>query len=213
MPRKTATAEVVPIGGTVPTNGAENTILAGEPYTATVRIKGVANYLYHGWNVESVEAKSKAAKGSDAKKTDDLESYVYRDGNGYLSIPGEQLRMAIVNAGRYRQDPRSPRKSAMDLYKAGIVVLTDMACVGPAKKKQWDFVDRRRVVIQRSAITRSRPALSVGWEAEWQVQVLLPEYIPPNILNDSITKAGQFCALGDFRPTYGRYQIIGFSVR
>ena len=212
MPRKTAaTAEVINLGGQVPTNGAEETIIGSEPYTATVRVRGVANYLFHAWNVEAVEAKSAAKKGSAAKKSDDLESYVYRDAAGFIAIPGEQLRMAIVHAARYLQDPRSPRKSAMDLFKAGIAVLTEMGRVGPRERKEWDFVDRRRVVVQRNAITRSRPALALGWEAEWDLQVLLPEYISPELLNETIAKAGTFCALGDFRPTYGRYQIIGFK--
>jgi hypothetical protein len=210
---KAAIAEVIAIGGQVPTNGGEDSILAGEPYIATVRIKGVANYLYHGWNVESVAAKASAKKGSAAKKSDDLESYVYRDDAGYLAIPGEQIRMSIIHAAKYLQDPRSPRKSAMDLFKAGLVVLTEMGSVGPKPKKEWDFVDQRRVVVQRNAITRSRPALEVGWEAEWDIQVLLPEYISPALLNETITKAGMFCALGDFRPTYGRFQITNFKVR
>lgn len=203
-------AQIIEIGGEVPTNGGEQTILAGEPYVATVKIHGTADYLYHRWNCEAVETKSNAAKGSKAKKSDDLESYVYRDDNGGLCVPGEQFRMAIVNAAKYRQDPRSPRKSAMDLYKAGFVVLTNLAPVG---KNKWDYEDRRRVVIQRNAITRDRPALKTGWEVEFDIQVLLPEYITPSDLNETITKAGIFCGLGNYRPTYGRFQIVRFKVR
>jgi hypothetical protein len=210
MARKSATAEVIAIGGQAPTNGAEDAILAGEPYVATVRVTGTADYLFHAWNVESVAAKAAAAKGSKAKKTDDLESYVYRDALGNLAIPGEQIRMAIVNAARYRQDPRSPRKSAMDLYKAGLVVLTPMASVGT---KSWDYEHKCRVVVQRNAITRTRPAMKVGWTAEWDIQVLLPEYIPPHDLNETISRAGIFCCLGDFRPTYGRFQVVTFFIK
>lgn len=208
--KSTATAEVIELGGQVPTSGADETILYSEPYVAQVEITGTAPYIYHAWNVEAVEAKANAAKGSKAKKTDDIESYIYRNDQGFLCIPGEQLRMAIVNAGRYLQDPRSPRKSAMDLLKAAIVVLTHYASTGA---KTWDYLDKRRVIVQRSAITRTRPALKEGWKVKFEIEVLLPEYVGEQLLNEIIQKAGRFCGLGDHRPSYGRFNITSFVVR
>jgi hypothetical protein len=41
--------------------------------------------------------------------------------------------------------------------------------------------------------------------------VLLPEYIGENDLLDTLNMAGKLCGLGDFRPTYGRFQIIEFK--
>ena len=205
---KTASAEVISINADSATNGAAEAIGFSEPYVARVRICGIADYLYHKWDCDAVEAKGKAAKGSAAKKSDNLESYVYRCDNGNLAIPGEQLRMAIVNAARFRQDPRSPRKSAMDLFKAGVVTLTALYDIG---RKEWDYEHRCRVVVQRNAVTRVRPALRAGWEAEFDIQVNLPEYIAPQDLNGVIANAGRLMGLGDFRPTYGRFNIINFS--
>ena len=191
-------------------NDAEEIIALGEPYVAAVQIEGVAPYLYHRYSVESVAEKASAAKGSKAKKTDDIESYVWRMPNGEIAIPGDHLRGAIIGAARYMQDPRSPRKSAMDLYKAGVVVLTIVASTG---RKSWDYVDQRRVQVQRSAVTRMRPALNPGWRVEFEVQITLPEYIPPATLNTVIAQAGRLCGIGDFRPTYGRFQVAHFEVR
>lgn len=196
------------ISGESPTNGAQESIELNIPYTISVKIEGTADYLYHRWNNEAVAEKAKAAKGSKAKKQDDIETYVYRDSKGFLCIPGEQLRMAIVNAAKYRQDPRSPRKSAMDLFKAAIVPLTDLASTG---LKEWDYLDMRRVVIQRNSITRSRPALRKGWMVEFFIMVNLPEYISPSDLNEVISMAGRLNGLGDFRPSFGRFQIIEFK--
>lgn len=192
-----------------PTNGARATIDISQPYIVEVTIRGSADFLFHRWNNESVAEKAAARKGSAAKKTDDLESYVYRDDDGNISIPGEYLRMAMIGAAKFRQDPRSPRKSAMDLYKAGIISLTNLASVG---KKQWDYEDRRRVVIQRSAITRTRPALKTGWVVTIQLQVNLPEYISETDLNEVISMAGKLIGIGDFRPSFGRFQIESFKV-
>lgn len=194
---------------TEPTNGAQPTIELSEPYIARVSVEGVADILFHRWNCEAVEAKSSAAKGSKAKKTDDLESYVYRNTKGNLCIPGEYLRMATINAAKFRQDPRSPRKSAMDLYKAGIVTLTDLADLGT---KDWDYEDKRRVLVQRNGVNRVRPAMRTGWRVEFDMMVNLPEYIRPADLNETIAAAGRLVGLGDFRPTFGRFSVVRFDV-
>lgn len=191
-------------------NDAATVINTEMPYIATVSIEGTAAFLYHRWSVDGVEAKSKAAKGSKAKKEDDIESYVYRNGDGILCIPSEYLRMSIIGAAKFKQDPRSPRKSAMDLFKAGIVGLEDMCPVG---KDKWDFVDRRRVMIQRNGITRHRPGLNFGWRVTVPIMVNLPEYIAPAFLNEVVQMAGRLIGVGDFRPTFGRFAVTNFEVQ
>lgn len=191
------------------TNGAEATIDMGQPYIAKATISGTADFLFHRWNVEAVAAKSSAAKGSKAKKTDDLESYVYRDRDGQLSIPGEYFRQSIIHAAKFRQDPRSPRKSAMDLFKAGVVSLTQEASLGA---KDWDYLDQRRVQIQRNGVTRVRPAMRSGWSVEVDFLVNLPEYITLDVLQEVLVNAGRLIGVGDFRPTYGRFAVRRFDV-
>ena len=189
-------------------NDAESTIAYSQPYIADFTIKGTAAMLFHRWSNESVAEKAAAAKGSKAKKTDDVESYVYRLSNNEIALPGEYVRMAMIAAAKFRQDPRSPRKSAMDLFKAGIASLTDMASLGT---DTWDYLDARRVQVQRNAITRQRPAFNAGWEANFQMQVLLPEYIGEELFLDVLTQAGRLIGVGDFRPTYGRFQVTRFE--
>lgn len=191
------------------TNGAEYTIELSIPYRAEVQIEGVADLLFHRWNNESVEAKATAAKGSKAKKQDDIESYVYRTPGGNLALPGEYLRQATINAAKYRQDPRSPRKSAMDLFKAAIVSLTPLADLGTA---EWDYLDRRRAVVQRNGITRTRPAMLTGWRATFVLMCNLPEYVTPPMLHETITQAGRLVGVGDFRPSYGRFSVQRFEM-
>lgn len=199
-----ATATVI---DPVSNDGAKDVAL-NEPYTVAITLRGSAAILFHRWSNEAVAEKSAAAKGSKAKKSDNLESYVYRGENGNLALPGEYLRQAIIGAARFRQDPRSPRKSAMDLYKAGVVAITDLADLGV---KDADYIDRRRVLVQRNAITRERPALREGWQATIELMVLLPEYIDRTTLLEVVGQAGRLIGVGDFRPTYGRFAVTSFS--
>ena len=197
-----------PIGGEVPTNGARGGVEVQQPYRVLVELKGICPILFHRWNCESVESKSRAKKGSAEKKSDDPESYVYRNEKQEICIPGEYLRGAVIAAAKFQQDPRSPRKSAADLFKAGIVSLTELSSLGV---KQWDYLDKRRVTIQRNAITRSRPAMKEGWQASFIMQCQLPEYIGEDLLNATIQAAGRLIGLADFRPSYGRFVVTGFT--
>lgn len=194
--------------GPIVTNGGAAAIDASVPYMVRARLVGVADLLFHRWNCEAVEAKGKAAKGSKAKKTDEIESYVYRDDAGELALPGEYVRQSIIHAAKFRQDPRSPRKSAMDLFKAGVIGLTPLASLGVSA---WDYEHRCRVTIQRNGITRCRPAMKAGWSIEVDLMVNLPEYIAPDALQDVLVNAGRLIGVGDFRPTYGRFAVRSFD--
>ncbi len=187
-------------------NGVENNVKLESPYSVEIELTGSCPILFHKWDCEVVDSKSKAKKGSSEKKTDNLESFIYRNEDGYICIPGEYLRMSMVYAAKFKQDPRSPRKSAFDLFKAGLISLTDLAPINGGVMK-WDFLDQRRVVVQRNGITRMRPAFHKGWTAEFVLCVNTPEYIDFQFFNDVLQTAGKLIGIGDFRPTYGRFDI------
>jgi hypothetical protein len=194
-----------------PTNDALEAIEERLPYVAKVQIEGVASLLLHRWSVDAIADRAAAAKGSASKKSDNVESYIARCSDGTIGLPGAYLIGAISNpqgAAKYRQDPRSPRKSALDLYRAGVIALTEVASLG---KADWDYLDRRRVTVQRAGVTRVRPAFLPGWRATFELQVLIPEYIPPADLRDVLQIAGKLVGVGDFRPTFGRFDVVHFE--
>jgi hypothetical protein len=192
-------------------NDGANDIDFSHPYVARVTIVGTADLLFHRWSNEAVAEKAKSAKNSKAKKTDNVQSYVYRAPDGSLGVPGENLRQSIIGAAKFRQDPRSPRKSAMDLYKAAVISLTTVAPFEP-KTSKWDYEDARRAVVQRAAITRIRPAMRAGWRLSFEFLINLPEYVSENDLREVIEQSGRLIGLCDFRPTYGRFGVVQFSV-
>ncbi len=189
-------------------NDAEGLIFL--PFTIQVTIQGVSDLLFHRWSNEDVKEKNAAAKGSKTKKIDNIEAYLYRDENNYICMPGRYLNRAIVEAARFHQDPRSSRKMAKDLVQAAVIVPTMLAPVLVKDKptSDWDYLDRQRVVIQRAGITRVRPAFTAGWKAQFNVTSLLPEYVTPQFLRRLVQDSGKFIGLADFRPTYGRFDVI-----
>lgn len=213
-----STPEVIAIGGDI-SNAGEETIIQDAPYQVSVSITGDADLLFHRWQSDSVAAKASAAKGSKAKKSDDIESYVWRNDDGLICLPGEYLRGSLIDprngAAKYRQDPRSSRKSALDLFRAGVVSTTVLAPILRADgtpAATWDYVDRRRVTVQRAGVTRERPALNEGWSCTIGFMVLLPQYINPTMLRQTLTDGGRLVGVGDFRPTFGRFSVTRFEI-
>ena len=192
-------------------NGADDDLELQIPYEVRVTIEGTASLLYHAYNNEAVAEKARAAKGSTAKKTDNVESYVHRTEDGKLGIPGMAFTAAIANAGRSQQDPRSPRKSMRDLLTASVLPLQEVFPLQP-ETENWDYADARRVVVQRAAVTRVRPAMRAGWRCAFDLQVSSKEYIPPPMLLKLINQAGRFVGILDFRPTFGRFQVVSFEI-
>lgn len=192
-------------------NGAKSMIDATMPYRAKVSITGTSTMLMHCWNNAAIKEKSEAKKNSITKKTDDIENYVLRNDKGLIIVPALNFCAAIRMAAKSYPDPTSPRKSLHDRIKAIVVPDKEYGLMNGGVKT-WDFVDMRRVVIQRAGITRSRPAFAEGWSIEFTIMVIEPEFLSPALLSELISNAGKFHGIGDFRPTFGRFRIDSFIV-
>jgi hypothetical protein len=179
------------------------------PFSISLTIEGTSDLLFHRWSCESIEEKGSAGKNTKTKKTDDVESYVYRDTAGHICIPGCYIACAVSEAGRYYPDPRSPRKSAKDLIRATVICENTLSpvLVGGKPAKEWQYLDKRRVTIQRNGITRIRPAFEEGWKCDFTLTSMAPEYISPEFLRTLVDCAGKFIGVADFRPSHGRFVV------
>lgn len=185
--------------------------LGEQEYAVEVQLIGTSPLLMHRYDTESVKRKGKAAKNSAEKKSDDIESYVYRDPSNpkMIGIPGRNFLSCLREAARSIADPRSPRKSARDLVATGLRVEPFTASLG---KTTWDYIDEQRVVVQRAAISRSRPAFKEGWQVKFRILVLAPEYISEVWLHDLVQRAGRFQGLLDARNIgYGLFRVAAIK--
>lgn len=191
-------------------NGAQKFIEMSQPYFARIEITGTAPMLMHCWNIESIEEKANAKKGSAVKKTDDVESYVLRNDKNQIVMPCLNFVASVRTAGKSFADPSSPRKSMHDRIRAIMIPMYEFGLMNGGTK-EWDYLDRRRVVVQRAGITRTRPAFFEGWKIMFEVMILEPEYLQPKLLYTIADAAGKFQGIGDYRPTFGRYRISKFE--
>lgn len=54
---------------------------------------------------------------------------------------------------------------------------------------------------------------NVGWRATFEFTVGLPEYVNQQDLLAVLTLAGRAVGIADSRPTYGRFQVVNFTVK
>ena len=194
-------------------NDAEELLKA--PFTARVRLQGTKDILFHRWSNEDVQAKAEAKKGSEEKKRDNPEVYVYRNDEGYICVPGRYIVRSIVEAGRNFQDPRSKRKMAKELVQAAVMAdeILSPILVDGHPVKTWEYEDRQRVTIMRSSgVTRVRPAFKKGWQVDFSLVSLVPDLVTPDFLRKLVDNAGLLIGLGDFRPTYGRFKVVHWEI-
>ena len=122
------------------------------------------------------------------------------------------VKRCLVEAGRYFDDPRSSgrRRQATDLFRATLLVEPDfpLLLVGGRPVVAPEFLDRRRAVVQRQTIARVRPGLTPGWRLAFRVISLDARYVSPPLLREVLDCAARFIGLGDFRPDFGRFQVV-----
>ena len=183
-----------------------------QPYSMEIEVEGVTRILFHRYDPQEAEDKANAPKGSRRKKSDNIMSYLYVDEEGYLCFPAVNIKASLLNAAKWFSDPRSSgqKKQAKELFTAKVFVVPEMPrfLVGGRPIKEPQFIDRRGVCVQRNRVNRERPGLLPGWRCCFQIQVVIAEYISPNILRDVVEYAGRFVGWGDFRPDFGRFQVV-----
>ncbi len=179
------------------------------PYEVEFEVEGVRPYLFHRYDAETAPDPSAPAKRG-AKKAPDPETMVILNEAKELCTTSEGFRLSIVAASKFEKDPRGGRASAQKVYEAALSPATELCSFGVTG---WDYLDSRRARIQSQFITRVRPALQPGWRAICRMQCAMPDLIPTQRLNYTLTQAGRFEGVGDGRRLgFGRFQVVRFEV-
>ena len=195
-----------------PSNGGKKVVENAKPYAVEITIVGKKPLMLHAWNVEAIEEKGAAAKGSKSKKSDDVESFVVRNEDGVICIPASYMLGAITDTAKSFSDPRSPRKSLRDMMKAALAIEPELIPLA-GNPKTWDYIDKRRVRVQTSAVTRSRPCFKEGWSVTFIAQIGVPEFVPQDKFHEVIEMTGKVNGLAELRPSYGRFHVTRWEPR
>lgn len=170
-----------------------------------VKIRGTCDYLQHK---RPLDEEKVSKKSGEVDHSQDWKSAVYQDNKIGCYIPSKQLRASLVkSAVDFPIGGKGGRKTYKDMVNATIEVIPDKIPLG---KKKPDYIHEEWVKIQRNQILRNRPAFKEGWEAEFTLLVL-DEQMPVDKLKEILENAGRFRGIGDWRPHFGRFEIVEFK--
>ena len=173
-------------------------------YEVKIKIKGIADYLQHKRPFEEDNSRQKSGEVDYSKEA---EKSLYFDDEIGCYIPSKQLRAGLVKAAVNFKVKGRMGKTYKDMVNATIEIEPDKIPLG---KKTFDYNHQEFVKIQRNQILRSRPAFKKGWEAEFSLLVL-DDQMQKEILKEIVEYAGKFVGIGDWRPHFGRFEIVKFK--
>ena len=131
------------------------------------------------------------------------------DDGGKIVMPDVNLMATIIEgAKKFKKGPAA--KAGVYIDGHGVFDFPHKGDKSP--KALWEskkFVDRRRVTIQRNSIIRVRPRFN-DWSCEFELE--LDEEICNLVdVRQWLETAGNRSGLGDYRPIYGRFEVMEFK--
>ena len=142
-------------------------------------------------------------KGTVYIAEEEAQAALYLDEDGTIVEPGSHVEGALVKAGANFKF--QGRKTYKDVIRSGVFVEPELI---PLQSDGYE-VDTRPAVIQRSRIWRSRP-LFKKWEMEFSIRNIADQQISARVLKEILEYAGECVGIGDFRPRYGRFEVVSF---
>lgn len=193
-----------------------------------VRVKGIAPLLQNRYPL------TEELRNVKKQRTTGFNLLEYRDAL-YLTVteevyqPAVHLEQAMIKASTGFKMPGAGKKTWKDWIRSNLIVQPDEILHGltPADFQKAEEASEEpysgglllrsgragifttRVVIRRSAIAKPRPII-FDWELPFSIKTL-DDGCSPETLEAILTKAGQEIGIGDWRPRYGRFEVVEFE--
>lgn len=172
-----------------------------------VKIRGTCDLLQHKRSEKSGNKEKKLKKTqAEVDYSESWREALYRDDEIGCYLPSDYISACLVKSGTGYQF--KGQKTFKDIVKAVVLVEPEKIPLG---KDKPDYIDKRYGVIQRNQVLVYRPAFRKGWEAEFDLTILDDEQISTKTLKEILDNAGTLIAIGDWRPRFGRFEVIEFS--
>jgi hypothetical protein len=175
-------------------------------YEVQVTIVGTAPLLQHRYRFKDELEEKTTRKTGRHDYTDEWKQSLYVDDSGGIYEPASHIEGALIRAASNFQITGRGKKTYRELVRSSVFVAPDAIPLG---KEKPDFIHKARVIVNRSAVERLRPAFRV-WELTFTLSVL-DEQLPKEVLQQILEHAGRACGIGDYRPRYGRFRIARFE--
>lgn len=122
-------------------------------------------------------------------------------------LPAALLFAMLFNSAKnFKQGPTL--KKAVVIPNDGTFVFSDDKLT-PKQLYKEGYIDLRSVRVGTSKVMRCRPIFK-EWSSEFQL-FLDDDQLNLDDFNHIVTNAGKYIGIGDFRPQYGRFEVINVT--
>ncbi|MBN1121925.1 MAG: hypothetical protein JXJ17_12660 [Anaerolineae bacterium] len=195
-------------------------------YTINVVVRGIVPLLQRRFAPETLDTmlRGSATKSIRVDYSSEWMTGMYIDDDGFLYEPATHLEGALVKAAASYRIKGQGYKTYRDVFRAQCQIAPDQIPVlfdgnpiprpGPELFDQPTValsVDIQRVVVSKAAVPRARLKVHEGWELAFTV-IVQDDALPAAIVRTILEDAGRSSGLGDFRPRYGRFEVVRFEV-
>ena len=134
----------------------------------------------------------------------DMNNKITIHGGGVPCWPGINIEAMVCEAGKTRSKGRDIKKFVMcnddwPIIYDGPKTINELF----SDSRFWD---QRLVVVNRSRTMRTRPIFK-KWKLQFEI-MYMPSRIDRDILIDIVREAGISVGLSDYRPKFGRFNIV-----
>ena len=184
-----------------------------------VSLKSKSPILMHSSAAIGLKDNSKK-KGGEAIQgnPDEWKESIYFDKDLGVYIPACCFEASFIEASK--QFKISGKATATKFFKSGLFVNTDNIPIyvnGHIIKtleevEKMGSVDKRTVKNPATKMRNMRyRACFMNWECKFKIILQSDDYISDKILKDVIEYAGNFVGVCDYRPRFGRFDLISIK--
>jgi len=170
-----------------------------------VSIIGSAPLLMNRFAMEKAdEGKAKRRDEQYDVKTD-AEKALYREDGIGCYVPSTWIEASLREAAKEFKAARGRGTQKATILSSVFVEEEKI----PLNKDTYDEIDVRPVVIQRNRVVKGRPRFN-SWELSFTIN-FNEDRIKKDTLKQILEEAGTGKGIGDYRPKFGRFQVVGFE--
>jgi len=187
--------------------------LAKKKYT----IKGVSPLMCHNGQLANpfnpIVKEMKKITSKRKKTDDDLNELadlewmggLYVNDDGIPCIPSNLLKATLVNSAK---KSRLGKQFTAGLFISDSPVIQHTGQERTVEELRTDpkHRDQRMVKVQTSKLLRTRPIFP-DWKLTFEV-AYMPDQIDERDLDQAMETAGYIIGLGDYRPEFGRFEVV-----
>lgn len=188
--------------------------------TYNVEIENISPLLMHGSQALGMDDESKAVKkkGGSALLGDENEwkRTIYFDKGVGCYLPAGNIEAALVEASK--QFKITGRATATKFFKSGVFITEDILPIlvdgKPILSLDKVEVDKRCVKNPSTGGRQLRyRAIFKKWRCSFSLMVSSDDYISGDLVKQVLDYAGMYVGLCDYRPRFGRFQVVKLKER